>query len=248
MNRIRFMRRGNIEIVIGTGTHHFPRQTHESYIFGILLSGTEILCIGEKSFEMQPGWCYVLPSDTPLEVLPQGEICYLSVCLKQHLAQALRQYEPDCYITAKGGDRLLYAVQGIWRGQLEEQALLQELSSLFSFHRRKAGAAEETISRAVRYLKEHADSKYQLEALSREVNLSKYYLTRVFKKAMGITPKQYHQQCRLRLIKSRAMRRSQSELAYEMDFSSQSHMESVFLENMGISLGQYIASIREEPQ
>lgn len=102
----------------------------------------------------------------------------------------------------------------------------------------------DAISRAVRYMMENADCKYSLDILSEEVHVSKYYLARMFKETMGITPKRYHQQCRLREVKEKILKTQQSELAYGMNFSSQSHMESIFMEYMGISLGQYAAAVK----
>lgn len=76
--------------------------------------------------------------------------------------------------------------------------------------------------------------------------MSKYHLAREFKKAMGVTPKRYHQQCRLRNVKKAISSHRQSDIAYQMDFSSQSHLESIFMEYMGISLGQYLSAVESE--
>ena len=60
---------------------------------------------------------------------------------------------------------------------------------------------------------------------------------------MGITPKQYHQQCKVRKIKNMVFENSQSDIAYALNFSTQSHMNSMFKKYMGISMGSYSSAI-----
>lgn len=246
MNKIRFIDKGNLEIVIGTGNHIFKRQTHESYIFGTLLAGTETMTIGEQSAEMEEGWLYVLPSNTPLEIMPHGEISYLSICMKGELKDFLQEYEPQNYFIRHNGERLIFYVSQVQGNLLESHALADELIRLFCLKKKEKNLCSDAVSHAVQYIEAHANSRYSLEALSGEVNMSKYHLAREFKKAMGVTPKRYHQQCRLRNVKKAISSHRQSDIAYQMDFSSQSHLESIFMEYMGISLGQYLSAVESE--
>jgi len=52
-----------------------------------------------------------------------------------------------------------------------------------------------------RYIEEHADEPLSLKTLAKQAQLSPTYLQRVFKGALGVSPKSYHDAARLRLLK-----------------------------------------------
>jgi AraC family transcriptional regulator of adaptative response/methylated-DNA-[protein]-cysteine methyltransferase len=52
-----------------------------------------------------------------------------------------------------------------------------------------------------RYIEEHADEPLSLKTLAKQAQLSPTYLQRVFKRALGISPKAYHDAARLKLLK-----------------------------------------------
>lgn len=52
-----------------------------------------------------------------------------------------------------------------------------------------------------RYIEAHAQEPLSLEALGRRVHLSPFHLQRQFKIAIGVTPKQYVEACRLRALR-----------------------------------------------
>ena len=60
----------------------------------------------------------------------------------------------------------------------------------------------ELIQRACRYIEAHLDEPLTLATLSAQVHLSPYHLQRVFKRVMGITPRQYAEACRLGQLKA----------------------------------------------
>ena len=53
-----------------------------------------------------------------------------------------------------------------------------------------------------RYIEKHADKPLSLKTLAREAQLSPAHLQRVFKAALGVSPKAYHDAARLRLLKA----------------------------------------------
>ncbi len=59
------------------------------------------------------------------------------------------------------------------------------------------------IQQACAYIETHLEESLTLETLGGQVGLSPYHLQRTFKKAMGITPRQYAEACRLRQLKTR---------------------------------------------
>ena len=96
------------------------------------------------------------------------------------------------------------------------------------------------ITKAIQYINDNCAEKFDLERLAEEVYLSKYYLVRLFRREMGITPHQYYQQCKVRELRKMALCFSQKNIAYELNFSTQSHMDSVFKKYMGITMKNYI--------
>ena len=59
----------------------------------------------------------------------------------------------------------------------------------------------EMVQRACRYIETHLEGPLTLDALGKEVSVSPYHLQRVFKRIMGITPRQYAQAYRLGQLK-----------------------------------------------
>lgn len=59
----------------------------------------------------------------------------------------------------------------------------------------------EMVQHACRYIETHLEGPLTLEALGKEVNVSPFHLQRVFKRIMGITPRQYAQAYRLGQLK-----------------------------------------------
>ncbi len=57
------------------------------------------------------------------------------------------------------------------------------------------------ISALCAYIKQHLDDRLTLDALSRQAGLSPFHLQRTFKRATGLTPRQYVDACRLKVLK-----------------------------------------------
>jgi AraC family transcriptional regulator of adaptative response/methylated-DNA-[protein]-cysteine methyltransferase len=52
-----------------------------------------------------------------------------------------------------------------------------------------------------RYIEKHADEPLSLKKLAEQAQLSPSHLQRVFKGALGVSPKAYHDAARMRLLK-----------------------------------------------
>jgi AraC family transcriptional regulator of adaptative response/methylated-DNA-[protein]-cysteine methyltransferase len=58
------------------------------------------------------------------------------------------------------------------------------------------------IQKVCRFIEQNLDQPIRLSALSKETGLTTHHLLRTFKRALGITPRQYADQCRLKFLKS----------------------------------------------
>ena len=57
------------------------------------------------------------------------------------------------------------------------------------------------VRRVAAYIEQNLEGDVSLGRLSREAGVSRFHLQRSFKKATGVTPKQYAEACRLRSLK-----------------------------------------------
>jgi AraC family transcriptional regulator of adaptative response/methylated-DNA-[protein]-cysteine methyltransferase len=66
---------------------------------------------------------------------------------------------------------------------------------------RDANSPTEPIRQLARYIETHLDRPLTLAELSAQAHLSPYHLQRMFKRAMGVSPRQYAAACRLNRVK-----------------------------------------------
>lgn len=82
----------------------------------------------------------------------------------------------------------------------------------------------------IRYITGHIFQKIRIENMANEMGYSRSYLCKKFKKEMGMTLNQYIQKEKIEETKRllRYMNYDLSEIAYTLNFSSQSHFQTVF--------------------
>jgi AraC-like DNA-binding protein len=107
------------------------------------------------------------------------------------------------------------------------------------------GKERRAVRRACDYLNEHFAHRVRLHDLAVHVSLSPYYLLRVFHAEVGMPPYAYLESLRVRqaqrLIESG---KPLADVAFEVGFSSQSHMTRRFKKIIGATPGQYAAQIK----
>ena len=244
MNKISFYMAGNIEIVIGTGMHEFPYHTHNSFMVGAIMNGSGEFCIGDENSKLYKEDIYVVPSNTGISIKPVNDFSYITICLKNDLADRMTEYEVNEYYYIGLGDVLFEFANTFQMERIDEKDFVNKIIGLLGLKKVPDSKVvrSEAIINAVQYI-QSCEDRFDLNEISKLVYLSKYHFIRLFKKDMGITPKQYHQQCRIRNVKRMALHSLQKEIAYDLGFSTQSHMDSVFKQYMGITLNNYIDSI-----
>lgn len=84
-----------------------------------------------------------------------------------------------------------------------------------------------------------------LDGMAEQVGLSKYHLLRAFKKATGLSPRQWSMQLRTRRALG-LLRRGLAvgEVAHALGFADQSHLTRYFTSAYGISPGRYQRAVR----
>jgi len=105
-----------------------------------------------------------------------------------------------------------------------------------------ANRIDSAVARAADYLKSHAEGPVTLAALARETGVSAFHLQRAFKRALGISPRQYHDAERRRRLAARLRKGDTvSRATYEAGFGSSSRV----YERASGSLGMTPATVRK---
>jgi len=101
---------------------------------------------------------------------------------------------------------------------------------------------DRAVARAANYLKSHSEGPVTLAALARETGVSAFHLQRAFKRALGISPRQYHDAERRRHFAARLRKGDTvSRATYEAGFGSSSRV----YEHASSSLGMTPATVRK---
>lgn len=104
----------------------------------------------------------------------------------------------------------------------------------------KSERAAETVRELCRYIEAHPDEAPDLAELAARAGLSRFHVQRSFKAATGVTPKEYVEMCRVRLLK-RSLRTSGDVTAavYDAGFGSSSRVYERADTRLGMTPRQY---------
>lgn len=101
-------------------------------------------------------------------------------------------------------------------------------------------ARVETVRRACRYIEQHLDEPVRLEHLSAELGLSTTYAQKLFKRVIGISPRQYAEALRLGQVKSCLKEGvSVTRTLYEVGYSSSSRLYERAPQQLGMTPTAY---------
>jgi AraC family transcriptional regulator of adaptative response/methylated-DNA-[protein]-cysteine methyltransferase len=101
-------------------------------------------------------------------------------------------------------------------------------------------AQAEAVKRACRYMEQHPEERLDLETLSLHADLSPAHLQKVFKRMVGVSPREYADACRMGRFKGR-LRSSETVTAaiYEAGYGSSSRVYERAASQMGMSPSHY---------
>lgn len=97
------------------------------------------------------------------------------------------------------------------------------------------------IRMAQHFIEETCHTEMTLERLSAEIGLSKYYLARLFKEHLGVSPIQYAIQCRLRTAQQLLATTSDpiADIAKQTGYKSETHFQQAFKKGIGATPGTF---------
>ena len=106
--------------------------------------------------------------------------------------------------------------------------------------RERSSFQSELIRRVCKYVNENLDRKLTLVILSREAGLSPFHFQRVFKKTLGISPRQYVEARRLERVK-RSLTRGETvtNAVYDAGFTSRARLYEKGSSGLGVRPGTF---------
>jgi transcriptional regulator GlxA family with amidase domain len=107
------------------------------------------------------------------------------------------------------------------------------------------GLPPRMLQRVLEYLDDHLEGGVSLQELASVAGLSTSHFVRSFKRSLGVTPRDYLLECRVRRAQALLARTDLpvSEIARRCGFADQSHCTRLFRERMGVTPRKYRASI-----
>ena len=91
-----------------------------------------------------------------------------------------------------------------------------------------------------RYIERHLDDPLTLAVLGNEFKMSPFHLQRIFKSAVGVSPKQYADSCRMKLVKQRLQEgHNVTRALYDAGYSSSSRLYERTASQLGMTPDKY---------
>jgi AraC family transcriptional regulator, regulatory protein of adaptative response / methylated-DNA-[protein]-cysteine methyltransferase len=98
----------------------------------------------------------------------------------------------------------------------------------------------EVVQQACRYIEAHSEEPLTLTSLSEQIHMSAYHLQRIFKRVMGITPRQFLQACRIERLKTQMKEGvAVTSALYEAGYGSSSRLYEQAPAQLGMTPGAY---------
>ncbi|MGG6239873.1 AraC family transcriptional regulator [Nodosilinea sp. AN01ver1] len=256
----------NLEVLHATyRTHAFARHVHEDFCVGIIVDGVEAVNYRGATHTAPKGSIVVLqPGEghsnwAAVEAGWSFHVIYPAASLVQGLLveEADQQTGLPFFAEPVICDRPLFRQLALAHARLAAPAaedrlslethlltLLRTLVRRHAVHGSKRPQRYQPDHPMVQSIKHHLEAHYDqhftLNDLSQRFGLSPYYLTRVFRDAVGLPPHGYLTHLRIAQAKQQLRQETAlTQLALELGFVDQSHFTKTFKAWVGVTPGQY---------
>lgn len=252
-NELRLVRASNVD-------HVFPCHIHRSYTLGVVTSGTRIFQIDGKDQVITAPDGFVINPYQPHACRQQGVDGhdYRVVSISQELMRRVflrftgksgLPYFPCVRIPADDAHALLQRIinPGLPESEPGDENLVNLLATIMGKYAARqpvdeSGRLKDSfVKQASTFIDENAGRQVDLNQLSEMVHVSPFHLNRIFRERIGLPPKAYLLQVRIKQsIRLLLDTRSIAQVAIEMGFSDQSHFTRFFKKNVGVSPGRFL--------
>ncbi|MEO1967473.1 MAG: AraC family transcriptional regulator [Sphingomonadaceae bacterium] len=241
----------------------FPIHSHAEYVIGTVDSGAEYLDVGGNSHLVEPGDIFHLNPEQPHANAAVGSeilryrVFYIPVSTVSSLLEddnaalgfsQVKRHDIDKAGTLSALHRQLECGTG---GKLEQETALFDLLGMVASDKGQPielWPMPHAVAQARSYIEAYFDEGFGLAQLARIAGVSPYHLAHSFKRAIGMSPLAYRNQCRIREA-ARQVRSEQplAEIAVALGFADQSHLTRQFQRLIGLSPARYRQQYRSSP-
>lgn len=234
--------------------HFWGAGVRGSYIIHYIISGTGVFYCGTNKHVLKKGQMFVIFPGTVVKY--QADIKdpwhYAWVVFNGEEAKEVFGHmgvSPRSPIITVEDDKktvdLIRRMPSERRGVLSEDlrfsALLYELMSVLTESASEDKSENAYINAATRYVRAHYPEELTVEQISSHVGISRKYLFAIFKNNLGISPKDYLMDYRIKkaceLLEDKSL--SIGNVAYSVGYTDQLTFSRMFKKRMGISPTEY---------
>ncbi|WP_108063788.1 AraC family transcriptional regulator [Poseidonibacter lekithochrous] len=258
IKRIKLDNIGSIELLNASfEKHSFKKHFHEEFCFGVVSSGQLDFNYRGQKVSAKRGLINLCnPGEIHDGFSSKGwayKMFYVNPKLMAHLSSIISGrindipffkegviYDDDLALKLNNLNDIMFNEESF---TIEKEELFIEVASLFikkhadSFiPYEKLTSSKELIIKSIEYINDNLQYDITVSNLSEMANLSLYYYIRVFKKEVGLTPKDYLIQQRIKKAKELILEKYPlSHVALMSGFYDQSHMLKYFKSYVGLN-------------
>jgi AraC-like DNA-binding protein len=195
---------------------------------------------------------YIIPSHVGVSIRAEGRYGYITICIKNKWKERLKHLEFRDYFLTFPSSKEIHKLCTDYIKNGSAEAFVKSIIALMQpivancAEKYERKAISNITDAACAYIRRHAQEKFSLDMLADAIHVSKFYLIKLFKKEMGVTPNQYYIQAKMHFVKDKIMgQQKEVDVAMELNFNDQSHLCNLFKRQMGISLQDYKKSFKE---
>lgn len=231
----------------------FLRKNYQRYTFEYVLEGNGFLEINQKAYQIKANDIYILPAGHNHFYYPEGDywIKLFFICrgvLPSHLLSAYGLHEQYHFSNCRKMKIYFEKMYDIFRKgspdiHVEGALLLHHLiADLFA---QTAKHPENFTFLPVHKIRAEIQAgikeKLDIASLAEKFGISEWYLTKIFKRWMGITPYEYYLERKIELACDMLSCKeySISEIALELKFADPFHFSKTFKKKKGITPSEF---------
>lgn len=236
--------------------HFWGPGVRNTYIIHYVISGKGIFYCGTNKYEVGPGQIFVIFPDTVIKYQADEKDPwhYIWVVFKGDEAKDIFKKlnitlkKPICHIQNKN------QILSLLRSMPEERSMDLHENLMFSSMLYELAAnlltdsntvdskgENQYFSAAVNYIRAHYSEDLTVDNVAAYIGISRKYLFALFKKAIGVSPKEYIVDYRMKkacaLLQNNVL--SVGNVAYSVGYKDQLTFSRMFKEKMGCSPTQY---------
>lgn len=237
-----------LELRYSNNTKHYKEHIHETFSMGINIKGKSIYTNKNEKFEFEKDMIAIVNTNEIHSCNPINEtpnlyyMLYLDEnwCFKiqKSIDKNLKKFQPfpnailyskEVYETFKTLCEIIFSDISF---EEKEEELINFFSNLFECYLEKSNQKIEdnSFEEITNFLKDNYTENISIEDLASKFNINRFYLIRVFKSKLNITPHAYFLNIKINRAKELLkMGNSITQTALECGFTDQSHFHRNFL-------------------